>query len=84
VRDEALAPRSTASQDDNLAGVAQVDQRVAPLIQVVSLKVIADVTRTDEFKQKQGQGKVSWVLRAIDDIRRGTRTDDASSCTAST
>ncbi|MCC6770257.1 MAG: S8 family peptidase [Gemmatimonadaceae bacterium] len=42
---------------------------VAPLCKVVSLKVIADVTRTDEFKQKQGQGKVSWVLRAIDDIQ---------------
>ncbi len=43
---------------------------VAPMCKVVSLKVIADVTRTDEFKQTQGQGKVSWVLRAIDDIQR--------------
>lgn len=43
---------------------------VAPMCKVVSLKVIADVTRTDAFKQTQGQGKVSWVLRAIDDIQR--------------
>lgn len=43
---------------------------VAPLSKVVSLKVIADVTRTDDFKQTRGQGKVSWVLRAIDDIQR--------------
>lgn len=43
---------------------------VAPLSKVVSLKVIADVTRTDDFKQTRGQGKVSWVLRAIDDIQK--------------
>ena len=42
---------------------------VAPLCKLVSLKVIADVTRTDEFKQTQGQGRVSWVLRAIEDIQ---------------
>lgn len=43
---------------------------VAPMCKIVSLKVIADVTRTDGFKQTQGQGKVSWVLRAIDDLQR--------------
>ncbi len=42
---------------------------VAPMCKVVSLKVIADVTRTDEHKQTQGQGRVSWVLRALDDIQ---------------
>ena len=42
---------------------------VAPLCKVVSLKVIADVTRTGAHKQTRGQGKVSWVLRAIDDIQ---------------
>lgn len=43
---------------------------VAPLSKVVSLKVIADVTRTDEYRQTRGQGKVSWMLRAIDDIQQ--------------
>lgn len=43
---------------------------VAPLAKIISMKVIADVTRTDEFKQTRGQGKVSWVLRAIDDIQQ--------------
>ena len=42
---------------------------VAPLCKVVSLKVIADVTRTGPHKQTRGQGRVSWVLRAIDDIQ---------------
>lgn len=42
---------------------------VAPMCKIVSLKVIADRTRTDQYKQTQGQGKVSWVLRAIDDIQ---------------
>jgi subtilisin family serine protease len=43
---------------------------VAPLCRLVSLKVIADVTRDGAHKQRKGQGKVSWVLRAIDDIQR--------------
>ncbi|WP_411280931.1 S8 family peptidase [Gemmatimonas sp.] len=42
---------------------------VAPLAKLVSLKVIADVTRTDGHKQTRGQGKVSWVLRALEDIQ---------------
>ena len=43
---------------------------VAPLSKLVSLKVIADVTRSDDYKQTRGQGKVSWILRAIDDIQQ--------------
>ena len=43
---------------------------VAPKAQLVSLKVIADVTRTDQAKQTAGQGKVSWILTAIDQIQR--------------
>ena len=43
---------------------------VAPLAKLVSLKVIADVTRTDDRKQTRGQGKVSWVLRALEDIQQ--------------
>jgi subtilisin family serine protease len=43
---------------------------VAPLCRLVSLKVIADVTRDKTYRQRKGQGKVSWVLRAIDDIQR--------------
>lgn len=42
---------------------------IAPLCKVVSLKVIADVTRTDDARQTVGQGKVSWVLMAIDQIQ---------------
>ncbi len=41
---------------------------VAPKAKVVSLKVIADQTQTDP-KQTAGQGKVSWVLMAIDQIQ---------------
>ncbi|WP_310571954.1 S8 family peptidase [Gemmatimonas sp.] len=43
---------------------------VAPLAKLVSLKVIADVTRTDDHRQTRGQGKVSWVLSALEDIQR--------------
>ncbi len=43
---------------------------VAPLSKVVSLKVIADITLTGDYKQTIGQGKVSWILRAIDDIQQ--------------
>ena len=31
---------------------------VAPLSKLVSLKVIADVTRVDDYRQTRGQGKV--------------------------
>jgi len=43
---------------------------VAPKTKLVSLKVIADVLGTDANKQTPGQGKVSWVLMAIDQIQR--------------
>ena len=44
---------------------------VAPKAKLVSLKVIADVLGTDATaKQTPGQGKVSWVLMAIDQIQR--------------
>lgn len=42
---------------------------VAPRCTLVSLKVVADRTMTGEIRQKAGQGKVSWVLRAIDQIQ---------------
>jgi subtilisin family serine protease len=50
-----------------------VIQRVsgmAPLCKIVSLKVIADETLTGATKQRAGQGKVSWVLMAIDQIQQ--------------
>ncbi|HEY6340519.1 MAG TPA: S8 family peptidase [Bryobacteraceae bacterium] len=43
---------------------------VAPRAKLVSLKVIADVTRSDQVKQTAGQGKVSWILVAIDQIQQ--------------
>jgi subtilisin family serine protease len=43
---------------------------VAPKAKLVSLKVIADVTRADQAKQTAGQGKVSWILIAIDQIQK--------------
>ena len=43
---------------------------VAPLCKIISLKVIADTTLTDTVKQKAGQGKVSWVLMAIEQIQK--------------
>jgi len=42
---------------------------VAPKVKLVSLKVIADLTRRDTVKQTAGQGKVSWILKAIDQIQ---------------
>lgn len=42
---------------------------VAPLCRLVSLKVIADVDLTGDTKQKAAQGKVSWVLMAIQQIQ---------------
>jgi subtilisin family serine protease len=43
---------------------------VAPRAKLVSLKVIADVTCSDQVKQTAGQGKVSWILIAIDQIQQ--------------
>ena len=42
---------------------------VAPACKIVSLKVIADVDGDTEIKQSAGQGKVSWILMAIDQIQ---------------
>ena len=42
---------------------------VAPKAQLISLKVIADVTRDDDPKQTLGQGKTSWILKAIEQIQ---------------
>lgn len=43
---------------------------VAPTCRIVSLKVIADEDHDGEFKQTAGQGKVSWILLAIDRIQQ--------------
>ncbi len=43
---------------------------VAPCCKLVSLKVIADRTVIGENRQTAGQGKVSWVLQAIDQIQQ--------------
>jgi serine protease AprX len=43
---------------------------VAPLCKLVSLKVIADIDMTGDVKQRAGQGKVSWVLMAIEQIQQ--------------
>jgi subtilisin family serine protease len=43
---------------------------VAPQCKLVSLKVIADVDGSGDVKQKVGQGKVSWVLMAIEQIQK--------------
>jgi serine protease AprX len=43
---------------------------VAPKAQLVSLKVIADVPGSGGVKQTPGQGKVSWLLMAIDQIQQ--------------
>ncbi len=43
---------------------------VAPRCSLVSMKVIADQTVSGATKQTAGQGKVSWVLLAIDQIQK--------------
>lgn len=43
---------------------------VAPKARLISLKVIADTIGTGSVKQVPGQGRVSWVLMAIDQIQR--------------
>jgi serine protease AprX len=42
---------------------------IAPRCRLLSLKVIADTNGTAEKKQKAGQGKVSWILMAIEQIQ---------------
>ncbi len=57
--------------DDPIATREKVQRisGVAPLCKIVSLKVIADQTMTGDTPQRAGQGKVSWVLMAIDQIQ---------------
>jgi serine protease AprX len=43
---------------------------VAPKCKLVSMKVVADRNVTAEPKQTAGQGKVSWVLLALDQIQQ--------------
>jgi serine protease AprX len=43
---------------------------VAPNTKLVSLKVIADVDGDGDIQQSAGQGKVSWLLMALDQIQR--------------
>lgn len=46
---------------------------IAPKCKLVSLKVVADRTVTGDtsgIRQVAGQGKVSWILRAIDQIQQ--------------
>jgi subtilisin family serine protease len=42
---------------------------VAPGCKLVSMKVVADRTVSGETRQTAGQGKVSWVLLALDQIQ---------------
>jgi serine protease AprX len=64
VRDE----RNDASvpQRDTLQRISGV----APKTRLLSLKVIADRPGTPQVPQSRGQGKVSWILMAIDQIQR--------------
>jgi len=71
VRDESMGPGGSDSTPTIKAREPLKSiSGVAPLCKLVSLKVIADVTRKDDYRQTAGQGKVSWVLRALDDIQQ--------------
>ncbi|HVT94101.1 MAG TPA: S8 family peptidase [Bryobacteraceae bacterium] len=69
---------SEVRNEANGAALAQRDilrsiSGVAPKCKLVSLKVVADRTVNDEttgIRQVAGQGKVSWILRAIDQIQQ--------------
>ncbi len=43
---------------------------MAPDAKLISLKVIADVTSGGDVQQTAGQGRVSWILMAIDQIQK--------------
>jgi serine protease AprX len=43
---------------------------VAPLCRIVSMKVVADRTLAGDNRQRAGQGKVSWILAAIEQIQQ--------------
>ncbi|MBC8166861.1 MAG: S8 family peptidase, partial [Bryobacteraceae bacterium] len=53
-------------QRDRLRAIAGI----APTARLVSMKVIADKTVGEPTRQTAGQGKVSWVLLAIDQIQQ--------------
>lgn len=61
-----LDEKASISQRDTV----RVISGVAPECKLVSMKVIADKDNTGENKQKKGQGKVSWVLLALDVIQK--------------
>ena len=63
-RDEAT--NSAVTKRDVLACISGA----APTCKLVSLKVIADRTVAGDTPQTAGQGKVSWVLRAVDQIQQ--------------
>jgi subtilisin family serine protease len=63
IRDEAT--NNAILQRDLLARISGA----APACKLVSMKVIADRTVTTNTPQTAGQGKVSWVLRALDQIQ---------------
>ena len=67
VRDETSG--GTAQQRATLRSISGV----APKCKLVSLKVVADQTVSDDTKgiqQVAGQGKVSWILQAIEQIQQ--------------
>jgi serine protease AprX len=64
MRDEAT--NKPIPQRDSL----RVISGMAPRCSLLSLKVIADTTVAGDTKQTAGQGKVSWVLLAIDQIQK--------------
>jgi serine protease AprX len=67
VRDEASG--GTALQRRSLKAISGI----APKCKLVSLKVVADQTIADDTKsirQVAGQGKVSWILQAIEQIQQ--------------
>ena len=54
-------------------GMLRAISGVAPKCKLVSLKVVADQTVSDDTKSIQqvaGQGKVSWILQAIEQIQQ--------------
>jgi subtilisin family serine protease len=63
IRDEAT--NTAVTQRDTLSSISGA----APACKLVSMKVIADSTVGGSTPQTAGQGKVSWVLRALDQIQ---------------
>ncbi|MBA3884986.1 MAG: S8 family peptidase [Acidobacteria bacterium] len=61
-----VAPKRALRRRENLTEISGV----APACKILSLKVIADEDGDSEVKQTAGQGKVSWILLAIDRIQQ--------------